>query len=325
MKKVLTALYAAMERGERAVLCAVVAAEGSAPRHAGAKMAVLADGTAIGTIGGGAVEQEAIALSRTLLDTGDTVVRNFALHPAQQDQLNMICGGTVTLMFCCLCPDDEENRRLLCRWLELEKTDGTYYLHFSQRVGERQLRILMPQELLHEPASAEAFWDGEVYLEKIERAKRVLLFGGGHVGRALVGVLAAVGFRVWVLDEREEIAKRENFPAAERVIRCSFADISAAVVVEREDYVVIMTPGHQSDYEILHQILPKDAAYVGCIGSRRKAAVVRERLAGAGFGEKEIARIHSPIGLAIGAQTPEEIAVSIAAEMIAHRANDVKE
>lgn len=323
MEKVLFALNSALERGERVVFCAVVEAEGSAPRQAGAKMAVLSDGTTVGTVGGGAVEQEAIMLSHTLLRQGGTAVRHFALHPAEQNALDMVCGGGVTLIFCCICPEDEENRRLLRRWLELEKADETYYFRFSNHAAEKTLRLLEPQELLHETSPGTTSWDGEVYWEKLTRARRVLLFGGGHVGQALVPVLASVGFRVWVFDERAEIARQENFPAAERVSCCSFSNIADGTV-EKDDYVVVMTPGHQSDYEILRQILSAKASYIGCIGSRRKAATVRERLLAAGFAEEEIARIHSPIGLAIGAQTPEEIAVSIAAEMIAHRANFVK-
>ena len=142
------------------------------------------------------------------------------------------------------------------------------------------------------------------------------------MGRALVPVLAMVGFRVWVVDERKEIAVQERFSAAEQVLCCRYTDVWAKLVIQKEDYVVIMTPGHQADYELLRQILPTEATYIGCIGSRRKAALAREKLLADGFAQAEIARVHSPIGLAISAQTPEEIAISIAAEMIAHRAEN---
>ena len=99
-----------------------------------------------------------------------------------------------------------------------------------------------------------------------------------------------------------------------------FTDLARQVTVTADDYVVIMTRGHQADYEVLTQVLRSGARYLGCIGSKRKLALCRDRLLQAGFTPEEYARLHAPIGLAIGAQTPEEIAVSVAAEMIAVRA-----
>ena len=107
---------------------------------------------------------------------------------------------------------------------------------------------------------------------------------------------------------------------AEKTLCGDFARLSEQVTVTPEDYVVVMTRGHQADYEVLTQVLRSGAKYLGCIGSKRKLALCRERLLAAGFTDEEYARLHAPIGLAIGAQTPEEIAVSVAAEMIAVRA-----
>ena len=108
--------------------------------------------------------------------------------------------------------------------------------------------------------------------------------------------------------------------AAEQVLCGSFDRIAEQVTVTADDYVVIMTRGHQADYEVLTQVLRSGAKYIGCIGSRRKLALCREKLLENGFTAEEYARVHAPIGLAIGAETPAEIAVSVAAEMIAVRA-----
>lgn len=318
MKDFIKALQEALERRERAVLCTIVAAEGSSPRSAGAKMAVFADGSIAGSIGGGAVEFAAITLAKELMEKGESSLRRFALHPSEQDQLNMICGGEVTVFFALLQPEVGEVQ--LARWRDMVEGQRTHYLRFSVQ-DESAFCVLEPSQLLHETAG----WDGTTYLEKAENTKRVLLFGGGHVGRALVPALHAVGFRVWVIDAREDVAREEYFPAAERVLQADFSAVSKTVDLGAEDYVVVMTSGHQADYEVLRQILPHEVKYIGCIGSRRKAAAVRERLEAAGFSAEQIGRICSPIGLAIGAQTPEEIAVSIAAEMIACRAGFVKE
>ena len=133
-------------------------------------------------------------------------------------------------------------------------------------------------------------------------------------------VLASLGFRPVVYDDRPEFADPALFPKAEKTLCGDFTRLSEQVTVTPEDYVVVMTRGHQADYEVLAQVLRSGAKYLGCIGSKRKLSLCRERLMEAGFTEEEYARLHAPIGLAIGAQTPEEIAVSVAAEMIAVRA-----
>ena len=138
--------------------------------------------------------------------------------------------------------------------------------------------------------------------------------------RALVPVLATVGFRVVMYDNREELAKKENYPMASEVIFGSFSDISGKVALTANDYAVVMTPGHQADYEILSQVLKSSATYIGCIGSRSKIAGTRAWLAEHGIPDEAWERVHAPIGIPLGGRTPEEIAVSIAAEMIRHRA-----
>ena len=153
-----------------------------------------------------------------------------------------------------------------------------------------------------------------------DRADRVLLFGGGHVARELARVLALAEFSVEVWDDRPEVLVPAFFPEA-AALRCGpYADALAALSpVTAADYAVVMTHGHQADFEVLSQVLKTPARYIGCIGSRSKAAAVRSRLLDAGFSQAEADRIHSPIGLPIGGKTPGEIAVSAAAELIACR------
>ena len=152
------------------------------------------------------------------------------------------------------------------------------------------------------------------------RGGKVYIFGGGHVSQALVPAIAAVGFRPVVYDDRPEFADPALFPRAEAALCGPFTALSEQVCVTPDDYVVIMTRGHQADYEVLTQTLRSGAKYIGCIGSKKKLSICRDRLLAAGFTAEEYARVHAPIGLAIGAETPEEIAVSVTAEMIAVRA-----
>lgn len=153
-----------------------------------------------------------------------------------------------------------------------------------------------------------------------EEETRVFLFGGGHVARALSQVLALAEFSVEVWDDRPGMATEDLFPDA-AACRCGPYPGALEILPEmtEEDFVVVMTHGHQSDFEVLSQALRTPVKYIGCIGSKGKAAAVRERLSAAGFTEEDIRRIHSPIGLPIGGRSPGEIAVSVAAQLIACR------
>ncbi len=150
--------------------------------------------------------------------------------------------------------------------------------------------------------------------------ERLILCGGGHVSLALAQIGALLDFEVVVLDDRSEFASRERFPMA-REIYCMPFDrgLEAAGHTER-DFFAILTRGHAYDKECLARILRGPWAYVGMIGSRAKVAAVMAALEAEGFSQEELSRVHSPIGLKLGGQTPAEIAVSIAAELVAERA-----
>lgn len=157
--------------------------------------------------------------------------------------------------------------------------------------------------------------------EFFKKANRVWIFGGGNVGRALVPVLSSIDFEVNVFDNRPECAQRERFPQAKEVVCGDFCKIDDYIKLNKNDYVIVMTPNHQHDYEVLEQTLRMTEAYWGCIGSRKKAAAITERLIAAGYSLKTIEKVHMPIGIKLMASTPEEIAISIAAELINYRSN----
>ena len=335
MKELFEQILHALERGENVVLCSILASSGSAPRGAGAKMAVFPDGTALGTIGGGAVELESGKLAMEVLKTKQSLVHGYCLAPNEVADIGMICGGNVTVFFQYFDPQAEADTALLRGILELLNGNQNSWLvyrmddgcvsamgTYDEAHGLRFTDCITPDELRPMLRADAVTKKGEprYYVEPLTRAGYAYIFGGGHVGCALVPVLATVGFRVVMYDNREELAKKENYPMASEVIFGSFSDISGKVALTANDYAVVMTPGHQADYEILSQVLGSDATYIGCIGSRTKVAKTRERLKCDGYTEEDIARVHAPIGLPILAETPEEIAISIAAEMIEHRA-----
>ena len=192
--------------------------------------------------------------------------------------------------------------------------DEAHGLRFTDCITPDELRPMLRADAVTKKG------EPRYYVEPLTRAGYAYIFGGGHVGAALVPVLASVDFRVVVYDNRPGFATPEHYPQAERVILGDYLDIGAHLTLTENDYVCIMTPGHQADREVLLQAMRSPATYIGCIGSRHKIASTNKSLMENGIPETELARIHAPIGLDILGQTPAEIAVSIAAEMILHRA-----
>lgn len=331
MRKFWRQLVHELEAGKDVELVSILNSTGSTPRSAGAVMAVFADGRSIGTIGGGSAEYQAQCLAVELLEKRQDAVRELRFVPGDPASMG-VCGGGVTVHFQYLSGGDSGVTAVirdligafggdldtwLVRRLEGERVTA---IGLADRNGTRHLGAALPEELLQN----RAVWSDGWFALPAVRAGKVYIFGGGHVSQALAPVLAAVGFRIAVYDDRPEFADQALFPAAEAVYCGDFARLSEQVHITEDDYVVIMTRGHQADYEVLTQVLRSGAKYLGCIGSRRKLAICRERILAAGFTAEEYDRLHAPIGLAIGAETPEEIAVSVAAELIAVRAGKIK-
>jgi xanthine dehydrogenase accessory factor len=171
-------------------------------------------------------------------------------------------------------------------------------------------------------AAATLTRDGRFMEERLIQAPRVFVFGAGHVGAAIARAAAAAGFRVVVIDDRSEYADASRFSDGVAVLA---GDVDAAVArypLTTADAVVIATRGHRNDALILERIATSPAGYVGLLGSRRKKVVVTKGLKAAGVPAKSLQRVRVPVGLAIGAITPEEIAVSVVAELIAWRRGD---
>lgn len=330
MREFVREILHALEAGQPVELVSVVRASGSTPRGAGAMMAVFSDGRAAGTVGGGSAEFEAQRYAVELLKTGGEDLRRFRFVQGEAASLGMVCGGDVEVQFQYLSPKNEAAISILreireaCAhsadlWLMRRIQDGRVTaMGTAGRQGTQHLET--PPAHLETLLGNRAVYDGEWFAVPVVKAGRTYIFGGGHVSQALVPVLAAVDFRPVVYDDRREFADPALFPGAEQVLCGSFLELSEHLTVTPDDYVVVMTRGHQADYEVLTQVLRSGAKYLGCIGSRKKLALCRDKLLADGFTQEEYARLHAPIGLSIGAETPAEIAVAVAAEMIAVRA-----
>ncbi|WP_406676810.1 XdhC family protein [Moorella sp. ACPs] len=155
-----------------------------------------------------------------------------------------------------------------------------------------------------------------LFLEPVLPEPEVIVLGGGHVGQKVAAVAKLAGYRVSVIDDRPDFANRALFPAADRIICNNFTAALQEIKLTPSTFIVIVTRGHRYDYDCLRAVIDSPAAYIGMIGSRRRVQGVKERLLAEGVSEAALERIHAPIGLDIGAETPAEIAVSILAEII---------
>lgn len=238
-------------RGEPFALATVVAHGGSSPRKSGARMLVRGDGGALGTVGGGRVEQETLQAARAALADGEARTLEFLLT----EEHGYACGGSMSI--------------------------------FVEPQGRRPLLVM---------------------------------FGAGHVGRAVASLAHGCGFRVVVVDDRPDCAVPALLPGADEVICAPVADAFGRLRLDRDSFAVIATPGHLYDFDAVRGCLASETGFIGLLGSRRKRETLLQTLEKEGCAAAQRARIVTPVGLDIGARTPEEIAVSIVAQLIALRA-----
>lgn len=333
MKNMLNTIAGHLQAGEPLVLVTVTASSGATPRGAGARMLVGKSGRLCGTIGGGAVEYRSEQIALQVLDNKVSGQQDFSLTRDDVQNLGMICGGDVKVFFHYIPAGDPETLALAreaqrifetgeALWLISHINSGGTLSLFTRNGGVFGKPV--PDWVLCQlPRQPKLLQNGEesYCVEQINGSGRVYIFGCGHVSQELEPVLSHVGFRCVVMDDRPEFARRDLFPTAEAVMLIDFNRIADSVTVTEEDYVCVMTRGHAFDTVIQAQVLKCRPCYVGVIGSRKKAAGVRKLLKEEyGLSEEELDLVTTPIGVDIDAETPAEIAVSIAGQMIQVRA-----
>ena len=221
----------------------------------------------------------------------------------------------------------EAETEKLCRQL-LEKKEGSLTHEFMLDEKRKELGALemgCGGDAVIQIDYISAADPGSI-VEDIKTKDRAYIFGGGHVAKALDPVLRHVDFDTYIIDDRAEYANRERFPEAAETIVCSdFDHCFDEIEPDENSYIIIVTRGHKGDLTVLRQALQKPYAYLGMIGSRRKNSLLFDQLRSEGVSEETLREIHAPIGLEIGSETPEEIGVSIAAEMIQVRAGRTPE
>ena len=325
MKKLFTKLKYHLDNGSDCVLCVIIREDGSSPRGTGSMMLTGSSGLIEGTIGGGAIEKNAIETASGLLGNDGPCVKEYILNPAGGQDLGMVCGGDVSVLFVPIKGYDRKWTDIAAALIDrYEKKESSWLVLDTTVPGAALLRkggFTITGNIFPEPPLADGcILDGTVFSIPVVPKERAVIFGGGHCGKALVPILTSVGFSVTVMDSREEFASRQMHPLADELICGDYEHIDRYVDVTPEDYCIVMTNGHAFDMIVEKQLLEKTTAYLGVIGSKRKIAAVNAQLIAAGIPEETLSTVHTPIGLSIKAVTPEEIAISITAEIILERA-----
>lgn len=326
MKSIFTEVLYAMEKGEDTALVTIVDEGGSVPRGTGSQMLVGTKGRIVGTIGGGAVENQSKMMALRAINSKSSLSHEFLLRENETEDIGMVCGGDVTVWFQFIPANDPVWKAAAEAVLSQgEKRKGGLLvldLESGVSVADEDGKVLAGCEVPSECMNAEHNGSkiGNRFAMPLPLGEMVYVFGGGHIARALVPLLHTVGFRVTVFDNRSEYAEAADFPQAEKVICGDYERLSDYVNISGEDYIVVMTNGHSHDFIVQEQILRQSFAYIGVIGSSRKTAAVNAKLMEAGIPKEATELVHTPIGTKIKAVTPEEIAVSIAGEMILVRA-----
>ena len=347
MKEVIQGAVEALREGRPCVLATVVRTKGSTPQKAGAMLLVRDDGSGLGTLGGGCVEGDIwFAAKEMLREGGGPEFKDYYLNEDIAARDGLVCGGT---MYFYLEPLRQLDDFLPLGDEILEAYDGGEPVGLATVVNSPRRTELLGAKLLlradgtvsgtlgsaepDEPALEAAHRiaqignnesisteDGtEIFVEGFTTPPTLVMVGGGHVGKATADLGNNLGYRVYLVDDRPEFCNEERFPYAEQTVVTPYDQWSDHLNINVNSYVVVATRGHRYDDMALESALKTRARYIGLLGSRRKTLMIYRRLMEHGITKDRIKEVFAPVGLNIGALTPEEIAVSIMSEIIMAR------
>ena len=358
MQSLIQELETAARSGRPVCYTALVETRGSTPQKAGAAMLVFPDGSQVGTLGGGCVEAEVKRRALQLLTEGSTELLTFQLDSDYGWDDGLICGGRMKMLVDPVRPGtDATYYRVLLDTIsagrgvteavviDAEKSgggaDGDRWLLdengsvlAARCAGTGTVAVGSVSNVLTDadplPTSVQSnlkplddrprpyIAAGVSYLPYL-KCCRLVIVGAGHVGQRVAELATDVGFDVWVVDDRQEYCNPERFPRARRLIVDAFDTALSGLQIDSSTYCIIVTRGHNHDEQALFHLAETKARYVGMIGSRRKIRLIFDDLLRDGISREALTRVYAPLGFDIGSQTVPEIAVSIVAELVAHR------
>lgn len=295
---VLDAVVREVNSGKRAALCVIVATRGSTPQPAGVIVCVDGEARMTGTLGGGCVEADIRNRAREALRTGDSQLLTFELDFESGLDEGMICGGALDVAVSVI--------------KERTEADVLTEIAGHLRAGES---AVLPIQVRAPSGMAE-------FRVPLEARPKLVIAGGGHIGKVIAHMAVPTGFGVTVIDDREEFANPRRLQPPITPVVGDITQTLANWPIDANTYVVIVTRGHRHDERALAAVLDSPAKYIGMIGSRRKVDVIFRDLKRDGATDDQLERVHAPIGLPIHAVTVEEIAVSVMAQLIEVRRRD---
>ncbi len=331
------------ELGEPFVLATVLSHRGSVPRRAGARMIIQKSGKTFGTVGGGSLEAEVVQYAETAVASKNSGVKQFDLG-GNMGEGAMLCGGQIEVLIDYMNPSRHELIRAWHTALQViqKKEKGWLITSVPDDVNTESGEICCITvsgdavgTFIPSPAFLETLYEKSsvcrpgirqenkkrFFIEPLTGLSGVFIFGSGHVAQQLAMLTVVSGFKTIIIDDRRDYLVRRYFPVAEELVLLkSYDDPFSEVSIDRDSYVIILTRDPDLDRKILKTSLATDAAYIGMIGSGQKCRTIREALEQEGADPEAFSRLHAPIGISIGAETPEEVAISIVAEMINKRA-----
>jgi xanthine dehydrogenase accessory factor len=342
MKDVVRRLLDCLDHGTPVSYCRLVETRGSTPQKAGALMLVFADGSQAGTLGGGCVEAEVKRRALAVLAQGQAEVARFQLDSDYGWDDGLICGGRMDVLIEPLGDRARAYYRELAKLIEagagvteavvfdseasglpasasfLFDSGDKLVASLAESANGQALKTVAEhlKPLVERPRPYAA--RGVAYLPTLPRC-RLVIVGGGHVGKAVADLAYDLDFDVWIVDDREEFVAESRFPRAQKRIAGPIERVLPDLEITPDTYCLIVTRGHNHDEEALLHLAERGARYVGLIGSRRKIRMIFDDLVNEGIREQSLKQVHAPLGIDIGSQTVPEIAVSICAELVSHR------
>ena len=329
MNSALVEIYHALKQRRPVVVATIIGSRGSTPRTSGCKMIVYGDGKTSGTIGGGAIEGHVIEGAIAAFDTKRASITSYDLHKdGNSADLDLICGGHMEILLEYVHPGS--NNELLygtaCEHLQREQP-----FIWKVAIKDAGSGILLERSIQEitgigeggQPKpSLKTSTGGLVLIEPVMPAQTAYVIGAGHVSREIARLTKLIGMKTLVFDDRAAFACESRFPEADGIHLCpGYVNIFEPFTITQNSYIIIVTRGHSYDREVLAQALNTRAGYIGMMGSRKKRNTIYEALTAEGYRPEELDRVYCPIGLPINAETPAELAVSIVAELIDHRAS----
>ena len=329
MNTKLVEIFHALRQHKPVVVATVINSRGSTPRTAGSKLIVYSDSATSGTIGGGAIEGDVIRRASAVFAErlGCTVSYDLRSDGKSQD-LDLICGGYMEVVLEYV-HDSPDNKRLYGE--ACEKIGSEEPFLWNARIQEIDRGLLFDRYIenisdlngaRNQKASIQTFGAERLIVEPVFPAETAFIIGAGHVSRQIARLTRQIAMKTLVFDDRSEFANKSRFPEADGIHVCpDYVNIFESFNITSRSYIIIVTRGHNYDKEVLAQALKTRAGYIGMMGSRKKRRILYNALIAEGVDSRQLDKVHCPIGLPIKAETPAELAVSIVAEIINHRAS----